>query len=106
MKNDKDIVKLSFIKRRSLLIQYFQFGCVCMLLPRLMKLQLFDNLKYIKLSDRNSKRLDFIIPKRGKIFDRNGIEIAGIKMETKVFLNKENRSNNLIDEIDKVYEII
>ena len=77
-----------------------------MLLPRLMKLQLFDNLKYIKLSDRNSKRLDFIIPKRGKIFDRNGIEIAGIKMETKVFLNKENRSNNLIDEIDKVYEII
>ena len=76
---DKDTLKISFIKRRMLIIRGVEFGCIGILLLKLFKMQILDNLKYRNLSNKNSRRLDYIIPKRGRILDRNNVEIAGNK---------------------------
>ena len=103
---DKDALKISFIKRRLLIIRGFEFGCVGILLLKLFKMQILDNIKYNSLSNKNSRRLDYIIPKRGRIFDRNGIEIAGNKIDYKIVYFKQRKDKGYMKEIYRVYKVI
>ena len=103
---DKDALKISFIKRRLLIIRGFEFGCIGIVLLKLFKMQIFDNLKYRDLSNKNSKRLDYIIPKRGRILDRNDVEIAGNKVDYKIVYFKQRKNKDYMQEINKVYKIL
>ena len=103
---DKDTLKISFIKRRMLIIRGVEFGCIGVLLLKLFKMQILDNLKYSNLSNKNSRRLDYIIPKRGRILDRNDVEIAGNKIDYKIVYFKQRKNKDYMREIYKVYKII
>ena len=103
---DKDTLKISFIKRRMLIIRSVEFGCIGILLLKLFKMQILDNLKYSSLSNKNSRRLDYIIPKRGRILDRNDVEIAGNKIDYKIVFFKQRKNKDYMREIYKVYKII
>lgn len=106
MSKDNDLIKLNFIKRRLAIIQGMQFFCFFLLIGKLFKLQILDNALYKKKSDQNSRRLDFILPKRGNILDKNGKIIANNKQEIKVVFNKEKKNNNYIREITNVFKLI
>ena len=103
---DKDTLKISFIKRRMLIIRGVEFGCIGVLLLKLFKMQILDNLKYSSLSNKNSRRLDYIIPKRGRILDRNDVEIAGNKIDYKIVYFKQRKNKDYMREIYKVYKIL
>ena len=104
MASDKDILKISFIKRRMTLLKWFQAGCICVLVCKLFKLQILDNFRYKKLSNRNSKRTVFLLPKRGIIYDRNNIVIANNITSTKLVYYKT--GDNYMDDIKKAYALI
>lgn len=88
------------------LIRGFQFSCISILLARLFKLQVINNEKYLKRSDRNSKKVEFLLPKRGDILDINGDKIAKSIKETKVVFYKHRKDNDYLQEIKKVYSLI
>ena len=75
-----------------LIIRGVEFGCIGVLLLKLFKMQILDNLKYSSLSNKNSRRLDYIIPKRGRILDRNDVEIAGNKIDYKIVYFKQRKN--------------
>lgn len=104
MASDKDILKISFIKRRMALLKWFQVGCIGLLVCKLFKLQILDNFHYKKLSNRNSKRTVFLLPKRGIIYDRNNVVIANNITSTKLVYYKT--GDNYMNDIKKAYSIL
>ena len=104
MASDKDILKISFIKRRMALLKWFQAGCIGLLTCKLFKLQILDNFQYKKLSNRNSQRAVFLLPKRGIIYDRNGTVIADNITSTKLVYYKT--GENYMNDIKKAYAIL
>ena len=107
MSNDKDVNKISFIKRRILLIKIFYGTLISLLIGKLAKLQIIDNLKYIKLAKNNSIREDYLIPDRGIIFDRNNKIIGNNTIGYKLLFisNSKDITHNLIT-IKKAYNIL
>ena len=89
-----------------LIIRGVEFGCIGILLLKLFKMQILDNLKYRNLSNKNSRRLDYIIPKRGRILDRNDVEIAGNKIDYKIVYFKRRKDKDYMQEIHKVYKTL
>ena len=70
MRKDKDNLKIEFIKRRSALVKSGYIILSLLLLLRLFKLQIIDGLLYKKKARNNSMREEFLLPKRGTIYDR------------------------------------
>ena len=102
--NDKDIAKLYLIKRRATILGYAKIGFIGILLAKISKLQIFDNLFYKKLSKNNSTRTTFLLPKRGDIFDRNGVKIATTQKSNKLVYYKT--GTNYLNDIKNVYSIL
>ncbi len=62
--------------RRAILIGGAQIFLLTSLLGRLGWLQIVETSHYQKLSERNRTQVDLLAPTRGRIFDRNGSELA------------------------------
>lgn len=105
MKNDKDCLKISFTKRRVLLIKCSYILLTIILIAKLIKLQVIDSFLYKKRSNNNAIREIFLIPQRGIIYDRNMIEIANTTTSNKlVYYSGKNKND--ISNIDKIYNIL
>lgn len=104
MGNDKDSLKFAFFKRRILLIKSVYIALTAVLIAKLFKLQIIDSFFFKKKARRNAVRENFLIPKRGIIFDRNrkplAITIVGYKIVYYVW------KNSSINEINKIYDIL
>ena len=81
-----------------------KLGFIFILLSKLFKLQILDNFHYKKMSNNNAIRTSFLIPKRGNIFDRNGIKIAGTKTYSRAIYYKT--GSNYMNDIKKIYHIL
>lgn len=104
MNNDKDIIKLSFIKRRTAIIQGTYWFLTTLLILKLFKLQIIEGILYKKKSKNNALRENFILPQRGIVYDRNGIEIANNIVKYKLVYYCARKIN--IEEINNVYKIL
>ena len=104
MSNDKDILKLNFIKRRTAIFSFFQISCLSFIVLKLLKLQVFENFYYNTLANQNSKKTDFVLPRRGIIYDRNNVKIADIVDTTKMVYMKA--GDNYMDDVNKAYSFL
>ena len=83
-----------------------KFGCFAVLISKLGFIQIFNYTKYKKLSENNSQRLQFILPQRGNILDRNNKSFTTIKESQKLMFYKTSKDwkeiiKNAIDLLDK-----
>ncbi len=69
---DEELKKFKIVRNVSLLF-------FALLLFTSLKLQLIEGRKYYRLSEENCIREKYIVPPRGKIFDRNNIELANTR---------------------------
>ena len=104
MSNDKDNLKTSFIKRRIALIEGTYIFLTIVLVLKLFKLQIIDGLFYKKKANNNSLREEFILPKRGIIYDRNMKQIANNISGKKLiyYTGKKNK----IEDLDKAFNTL
>ncbi|MDH5484295.1 MAG: penicillin-binding protein 2 [Gammaproteobacteria bacterium] len=63
-------------KRRAWVAAFFSILLLCVLMARLLHLQLFEYNHFSTLSENNRIRLSAIAPNRGLIYDRNGVVLA------------------------------
>lgn len=63
-------------KRRAWVAAFFSILLLCLLIARLLHLQLFEYNHFSTLSENNRIRLSAIAPNRGLIYDRNGVVLA------------------------------
>ena len=113
MRNDKDVLKTSFIKRRSAIIAIGYIFLLFVLVVKLFKMQVINGLLYRRRARNNFLREEFSLPKRGTIFDRNGDKMAFSVRRDKVvyFAQKKDNEKNIrhcfevLRRRDKVDEI-
>lgn len=72
----QDLSQEEIFSRRAVLLGGAQVALLAGLLGRLGWLQLVQSSHYQKLSERNRTQVDLLPPARGRIFDRNGEELA------------------------------
>lgn len=85
-------MKNKVFNRRAFILGGVQFTISAIFSYRLYTLQVRDEQKYKILSDNNKIKVTTIIPQRGKILDRNSIEIAVNKISYVVVFDKKKSS--------------
>ena len=99
--------KLRIFLKRSLVIFSANIFLLFVLLGRLYYLQIYQGEKYALLSDSNriSKRL--LVPPRGSINDRNGIELATNNQNFQAMLIPEQarKIDNLLENITPILDL-
>ena len=103
------------IDSRGKFLIYFCLSLFIILFSRLSYLQLANNDKYQSIRNKNVVKTNFISPKRGLIYDRNGVEIAGNRGLFSIAVvpeklqgftkDKEKVATEFIDEIAKIIDI-
>ena len=88
------------ITRRAIILAACKIGLMTGLLGRLFYLQILSNENYSKLSEKNSIKTELIPPLRGRILDRNDVELANNKQSYQVVL-----SRNALDDIEHLQQI-
>ncbi|HEY4029208.1 MAG TPA: penicillin-binding protein 2 [Caulobacteraceae bacterium] len=92
--------------RRALLFGGFATLGVVGLSARLMKLQLLDNSRYSQLSASNQFNYRLVPPPRGRILDRNGIELASNRPTFRLLVSRDEVGGNVDPTLDAVSSII
>ena len=75
----RDAELINALTRRGFIIAGAEAALFVVLAARLYQLQVREESKYRRMSERNSIRIRLTLPPRGKILDRNGAELAGNK---------------------------
>jgi penicillin-binding protein 2 len=92
--------------RRALLFGGFATLGVLGLSARLAKLQLLDNGRYSQLSASNQFNYRLIPPPRGRIVDRNGIELASNRPIFRLLVSRDEVGGDVDPTLDAVSSII
>ncbi len=91
--------------RRALLFAGVQMGLFGILAGRLYKIQVVDGAKYRLLADENRISLQLIPPKRGRIVDRFGRQLAHNEENLQVVLIPY-QAHNLAETLSRLEEIV
>lgn len=92
--------------RRALLAGGFATLGVLGLAGRLMQLQLLDNSRYRQLSASNQFSYRLIPPPRGRILDRNGVELAANRPTFRLLVSRDEVGGDVDPTLDAVSSII
>jgi penicillin-binding protein 2 len=92
--------------RRALLAGGFATLGVLGLSTRLMMLQLVDNNRYKALSASNQFNYRLVPPPRGRILDRNGVELASNRPTFRLLVSRDEVGGNVDPTLDAVSSII
>ena len=92
--------------RRALLFGGFATLGVLGLSARLMKLQLLDNNRYSQLSASNQFSYRLVPPPRGRIVDRNGVELASNRPTFRLLVSRDEVGGDVEPTLDAVSSII
>lgn len=84
--------------RRSFLVGGIQVALGATIIGRLLYLTNFQNETYTTLSDHNRIKVRFLMPKRGIIFDRNGVVLADNRQTYRLMVVPE-QTNSLQDDL-------
>ncbi|QKX02537.1 penicillin-binding transpeptidase domain-containing protein [Wolbachia endosymbiont of Dirofilaria (Dirofilaria) immitis] len=90
-------IKNKVFNRRVFILGGIQLTISVIFSCRLYNLQIQNRQKYEALSDNNRTRITTIIPKRGRILDRNGIELAVNKISYVVLFNGQKTFSKKVD---------
>ena len=101
-----DIQKRAIFNRRIFVIGIIQFLAFGAIFARLIFLQLFQYRKYKNSAQLNSVKLLFRIPKRGKIYDRNGVILADSEVSKAIIFTGNINLPESKATIKEVYRII
>jgi penicillin-binding protein 2 len=101
-----DIQKRAIFNRRIFIIGIIQFFVFGTIFARLIFLQIFQHKKYKNSAQLNSVKLLFRIPKRGKIYDRNGIVLADSEISKAIIFTGNINLPESKATIKEVYRII
>lgn len=85
--------KLRLLLKRSLFIYSLNIFLFFVLIGRLYYLQIFSGSKYSLLADNNRISERLLIPPRGSIYDRNGVELAQNNQNFEAMIIKEQVQN-------------
>jgi len=94
------------INNRNLIIQFFCITICIIFILKLINLQIINGKSYRELSGKRNIKVISQTAKRGNIYDKNGILLAGTKIEKNVLLYKIKEDNLLNDKILKLIEIL
>lgn len=86
--------------RRAMILAACKVGLMTGLLGRMFYLQILSNENYSKLSEKNSIKREIIPPLRGRILDRNDLELATNKQSYQVIL-----SRNALDDMEHLQQV-
>ncbi|WP_168464110.1 penicillin-binding transpeptidase domain-containing protein [Wolbachia endosymbiont of Ctenocephalides felis wCfeT] len=89
--------KNKVFNRRAFLLGGFQLTISAVFSYRLYNLQIKNKQKYEILSNKNRVRVTVIMPQRGKILDRNNVELAVNKISYFVLFDGQKATNREID---------
>ncbi|MCV3769691.1 MAG: penicillin-binding transpeptidase domain-containing protein, partial [Wolbachia pipientis] len=89
--------KNKIFNRRAFILGGIQLTISIIFSCRLYNLQIWNRQKYKALSENNRIRITTITPRRGRILDRNGIELALNEISYVVSFNGEKTSSKEID---------
>ncbi|WP_025264344.1 penicillin-binding transpeptidase domain-containing protein [Wolbachia endosymbiont of Onchocerca volvulus] len=89
--------KNKVFNRRAFILGGIQLTISAIFSCRLYNLQIQNRKKYEALSNNNRIRIATIVPMRGRILDRNGIELAANKISYVVSFNGQKASNKEVD---------
>jgi len=92
--------------RRALLFGGLTTLGVLGLSGRLMELQLVDNNRYRLLSASNQYNYRLVPPPRGRIFDRNGVELASNRPTFRLLVSRDEVGGNVDATLDSVSNVI
>jgi penicillin-binding protein 2 len=92
--------------RRALLFGGFATLGVVGLSARLMKLQLLDNSRYSQLSASNQFNYRLVPPPRGRILDRDGVELASNRPTFRLLVSRDEVGGDVDPTLDAVSSII
>jgi penicillin-binding protein 2 len=92
--------------RRALLFGGFAALGVLGLSARLAKLQLLDNNRYSQLSASNQFNYRLIPPPRGRIVDRNGVELASNRPTFRLLVSRDEVGGDVDPTLDAVSSVI
>jgi penicillin-binding protein 2 len=101
------ILRARSFGRRALVATGAKMFLMSTLLMRLYYLQVSQSEKYKTLSDGNRIRLEPILPKRGKLFDRYGKIIAENEKHYKVWFDptKTDKPEKILDRLSKILNL-
>ena len=97
--------KLRILLRRSLVIYSANIFLFFVLIGRLYYLQIYEKEKYTLLADSNRISERLLVPPRGSINDRNGVELAMNNQNFQAMITAEH-VQNLDDLLNKITPII
>ena len=92
--------------RRALLFGGFATLGVLGLSARLAKLQLLDNNRYSQLSASNQFQFRLVPPPRGRIVDRNGVELASNRPTFRLLVSRDEVGGDVDPTLDSLSSII
>ncbi|QKX01530.1 penicillin-binding protein [Wolbachia endosymbiont of Cruorifilaria tuberocauda] len=89
--------KNKVFNRRAFILGGIQFTISVIFSCRLYNLQILNKKKYEALSNNNRVRTATIVPRRGRILDRNGIELAANKISYIISFNGKKTNGKEVD---------
>jgi penicillin-binding protein 2 len=92
--------------RRALLFGGFAALGMLGFSARLMKLQLLDNSRYSQLSASNQFNYRLVPPPRGRIVDRNGVELASNRPTFRLLVSRDEVGGDVDPTLDAVQSIL
>lgn len=101
----RDADRYKVLTRRAVLIGGAQIGLIGILVGRLYDLEVVQASKYKLLARDNSISLRFIVPIRGRIFDRFGAELATNRRNYRVLLLPE-QTDDVGATLDKLSDML
>ena len=97
--------KLRLLLKRSLFIYSLNIFLFFVLIGRLYYLQIFSEEKYSLLADNNRISERLLVPPRGSIYDRNGVELAQNNQNFEAMITAE-QVQNLDELLNKITPIL
>ena len=91
--------------RRTFLLGGFAAAGALALVGRLADLQVVEGVRYSSLSASNQFNFRMVPPPRGRILDRNGVEIASNRPDFRVLIRRD-ETKDVAVSLDKVSEIL
>jgi penicillin-binding protein 2 len=103
----EDGIKRGFFIRRLIFMLFVPFVLICILIARLIYLQIIDYDNFKNRAENNSIKLQVIPPMRGNFLDRNNVKLTNNRRSYDVFLYKINGKNSIDDDsLNNVIEIL
>src|SRR5579862_4902714 len=85
----RDTQQQKSLTRRSLILAGGQVALTAALVGRLYQLQVLEKDRYRVMADENRINLRLLVPPRGRIFDRFGVELADNRQNYRVVIVPE-----------------